>query len=265
MVKYPSHYSEFEIQATLLEKLKSYGYHVRGEVPCRRHEMRGRFDLALFSLDFKILCAIEVKHYTDCITVEQEEKYRYILNGTPLLLCYGLEEIDKVVLEIRERWPVVKPTIIKLKVNPVDHSILNDRSGKPYKKHKTYKVSRPPRIFNIDNKQMYRAVARYFGSCLYGCSMGKCFLGNKTEQEFVTKESFYIENTFEKFMIKNVFGYKGGNLYKQYMLLCVYLGILSLYGEEFFISNGKVSLIGFSQKRFDILVDVIKFENNSNV
>jgi len=99
-IQYPEKQSEFEIQATLFNKLVSLGYDVRGEVTYRdlsakKGFKQSRFDVVLFK-DKKAILIIEVKNYKkENFETRQDIKYRGF--GIDVVYLSSLEGIDDLV------------------------------------------------------------------------------------------------------------------------------------------------------------------------
>lgn len=103
-ISYPSKrtLSEFEIQATLYNKLKLLRYDVRGEVTIKiRGAKKGfrqcRFDLIVFNLDKQPICIIEVKNNGKIPSRDGRQFLKYSAFGLPLLYCVDLKNIDYVI------------------------------------------------------------------------------------------------------------------------------------------------------------------------
>lgn len=110
-IKYPDHVSEFEVQAELYFKIKQSlpTADVRGEVKSRgTHGLREaktacRFDLVVYD-GIVAVCIVEVKggsvrHNTTIEDTRQGQRYRTY--GVPVIVCYGSDDIDQTVNEVR--------------------------------------------------------------------------------------------------------------------------------------------------------------------
>lgn len=110
-INYPDHVSEFEVHSELYMQLKQYtNADIRAEVKSRgTHGLRKektacRFDLVAF-VENKAICIIEVKdkevrHKTSIHDTRQG--IRYPTYGIPVIVCYGLCDIQLVVDKVNE-------------------------------------------------------------------------------------------------------------------------------------------------------------------
>lgn len=99
-IKYPTKESEFEIQATLFNRLKELGHDVRGEVTDRQEGRekgfrQSRFDIVVFE-NKKAKFIIEVKNYKKTnFTTRQDVKYSQY--EAELIYCSSIEGIDELI------------------------------------------------------------------------------------------------------------------------------------------------------------------------
>jgi len=112
-IEYPSVHSEFEVHAELHAAIKHavHGADVRGEVKAygthglRKTKASCRFDLVVFDRTTRDpVCIVEVKggkvrHKAGIEATRQGQ--RYVTFGVPVLVCYGFDDVQPVVNEIK--------------------------------------------------------------------------------------------------------------------------------------------------------------------
>lgn len=113
-IQYPKVHSEFEVHAELYAAIKGGvpGADVRGKVKAygthglRKTKASCRFDLVVFARDGSPpVCVIEVKggkvRHKEGIEATRQGQ-RYVTFGVPVLVCYGFEDIQIVVEEVKK-------------------------------------------------------------------------------------------------------------------------------------------------------------------
>ena len=97
--------SEFEVQAVVYWKLKSYFNNVRGEykIPRTATTPGCRLDICVLDEDDNILFSIEVKKNPNGRTVSQGHRYE-ALTGKPCFYIRGMEEAENVLEILKGRF-----------------------------------------------------------------------------------------------------------------------------------------------------------------
>jgi hypothetical protein len=108
-IEYPTHFSEFEIQAELYGLLRNMKLDVRGEL----HQKPCRFDLVVFD-GKKAVCIIEVKKWVlkkEPTKTKQFKKYSNY--GLPVIYCVNMEDVPNTLDRVKQ---VIMNTVFRLKI-----------------------------------------------------------------------------------------------------------------------------------------------------
>jgi hypothetical protein len=101
-IDYPSSCSEFEVQAGLYHRLRALGLDVRGCVKSKCEDF-GKFKNVFF--DLVVFNGSTATHIIECKNKpgrtsthpKSRQLRRYSKFGIPLIWCYNLEDIEKII------------------------------------------------------------------------------------------------------------------------------------------------------------------------